>query len=135
MNTKPIYVSQTDSLKLRLRLPAFAEHKRFREAAHQLKAELDRAIIVNDDALSDDIVALDSFVSIQDLESGELEDYTLTLPELSDAALNRISVFSPLGTAMLGYAAGDEFSWSMPGGLRRLRIVAVSPPGVPAVQS
>lgn len=134
MNTKPIYISQTDSQQLRLRLPAFAEHKRFREAANQLRAELDRAVIVNDDALSNDIVALDSNVSVQDLESGERDDYTLTLPELSDPALNRISVFSPLGTALLGFAVGDEFTWTMPGGVRRLRILSVSRSAAPVPQ-
>lgn len=126
MNTKPIYISHTDNFQLRARLSAFADNKRFREASQLLRAELDRAILVNDETLSPDIVALDSTVSLEDLESHERETYTLTLPERADPALNRLSVFSPLGTAILGYAAGDELSWQMPGGLRRLRLVSVA---------
>jgi len=32
-----------------------------------------------------------------------------------------------MGTALLGYRAGDEVEWQMPGGLRRLRIERVLP--------
>ncbi|MET0263489.1 MAG: GreA/GreB family elongation factor [Rariglobus sp.] len=130
MNTKPIYISQTDQRLIRQRLPYFIESKRSREAALQLQAELDRAIMVADDTLSPDIVALGCHVELHDLESGERDHYTLTLPENADADGHRISVFSPLGTALLGYANRDEFEWKMPGGLRRFRIAAVSRPGV-----
>jgi len=109
-------------------MPAYAEHKRFREAAAKLLAELNRAVIVNDETLSADVVTIDSAIDVVDLSSGETERYTLTLPDTANAALNRISVFSPLGTALLGYAAGDELSWQMPGGLRLLRIAAVMQP-------
>ncbi|CAM2848903.1 GreA/GreB family elongation factor [Rariglobus hedericola] len=125
MNSKPIYISQTDNQQIRRRIPAFADHKRFREAVANLLAELNRAVLVNDHTLSPDVVALDSVVEVADLVSGECELYTLTLPDTANAALNRISVFSPLGTALLGYASGDEFTWQMPGGLRQLRIVTV----------
>ena len=125
MTTKPIYISHTDNFQLRARLSAFADNKRFREASLRLRAEIDRAILVNDETLSPDIVALDSTVSLEDLETKERETYMLTLPERADPSLRRLSVFSPLGTAILGYAAGDELSWQMPGGLRRLRIVTV----------
>jgi regulator of nucleoside diphosphate kinase len=32
---------------------------------------------------------------------------------------------APLGTALLGYRAGDRVEWRVPGGLRRFRIEAV----------
>lgn len=128
MNSKPIYITQTDNQRIRSRLPAYAESKRFRDAAANLLAELNRAVIVNDATLSSDVVTLDSIIDVADLGSGETERYTLTLPDTANAALNRISVFSPLGTALLGYAAGDELSWQMPGGIRLLRIAAVTQP-------
>ncbi|HEY9250467.1 MAG TPA: GreA/GreB family elongation factor, partial [Rariglobus sp.] len=40
----------------------------------------------------------------------------------------RLSVFAPLGTALIGFPAGHEFTWEMPGGPRRLRILGVTPP-------
>lgn len=127
MNLKPIYISQTDNARIRSRLSAFPHSKRYRTALDGLLGELDRAVVVNDDSLPPDVVALDSVVEISDEESAVRETYTLSLPETSDPSQNRISVFSPLGTALLGYAAGDELVWSMPGGPRRLRILSVTP--------
>lgn len=132
MNSKPIYISQSDHRQIRQRLPLFLESKRFREASLLLQAEIDRAIVVADDTLSPDIASLGSRVELHDLESGERDYYTLTLPENADADDHRISVFSPLGTALLGYATSDEFTWTMPGGPRRFRIVSVTRQPAPA---
>jgi hypothetical protein len=34
-------------------------------------------------------------------------------------------VLAPVGTALIGYRAGDVIEWATPGGTRRLRIEAV----------
>lgn len=52
----------------------------------------------------------------------------MTRPEHADAAQGRLSVLAPIGTAVLGYAEGDEIEWPTPGGLRRIRIRDVVPP-------
>jgi hypothetical protein len=44
------------------------------------------------------------------------------LREDADVTQRRISVLAPLGTALIGYRAGDVVEWAMPGGTRRLRI-------------
>jgi regulator of nucleoside diphosphate kinase len=71
---------------------------------------------------------LESTVDVRDLDSGEVDRFTLTLPEQANAAEGRLSILAPLGTALLGYSEGDEFSWEMPGGIRRLRIERVNQP-------
>jgi hypothetical protein len=53
---------------------------------------------------------------------------TVVLPRECGGSAGRISVLAPLGAALLGYRAGDEVEWLMPGGLRRLRIESVHPP-------
>lgn len=40
----------------------------------------------------------------------------------------RLSVLTPLGTALLGYREGDEVRWKMPSGIRRLQIEKVMQP-------
>jgi len=37
-------------------------------------------------------------------------------------------VLAPLGTALLGFRAGDDVEWAMPGGTRRLHIEHVVQP-------
>jgi transcription elongation GreA/GreB family factor len=43
-------------------------------------------------------------------------------PADADLEKGRISILSPLGTALLGYRAGDVVTWERPRGTRRLRI-------------
>ena len=49
-------------------------------------------------------------------------------PEDADITAGRLSGFTPRGTALLGFPSGHEFTWEMPGGPRRLRILGVTPP-------
>ncbi|HRE07635.1 MAG TPA: GreA/GreB family elongation factor [Opitutaceae bacterium] len=122
MNPKIIYVSRDDLASLRLLLAAMrAPHS----ISAPLRSELDRAVVLPE--LPPTVVGLHSTVEIVDLETGETDRYTLTLPEQADAAQGRLSILAPLGTALLGYAEGDTLEWRMPGGLRRLRLQTVSP--------
>jgi regulator of nucleoside diphosphate kinase len=124
MNPKVIYVSRDDLARLRLLLSAVrAPHS----ASAPLRSELDRAVVLPE--LPSTVVGLHSTAEIVDLETGETDRFTLTLPEQADAAQGRLSVLAPLGTALLGYAEGDTLEWRMPGGLRRLRLQTVTPAG------
>jgi regulator of nucleoside diphosphate kinase len=51
--------------------------------------------------------------------------YTVVFPSEADLAARRISVLAPVGTALIGYRAGDVIEWATPGGTRRLQIEAV----------
>jgi regulator of nucleoside diphosphate kinase len=43
-------------------------------------------------------------------------------PTEADFAEGKISVLAPIGTAILGYKQGDTIEWSVPSGLRRLKV-------------
>ncbi len=134
---KRIVLSRHDAARLR----ALISHQRMltdadRETLLDLREEIDRAFIVEDDRLPEDAVALDSRVLVRDLATGKSRVYTLVSPSQADLTDGRVSVLAPLGTALLGYRTGDEVEWNMPGGWRRLRIEAVlhdsrSPDGPP----
>lgn len=96
-----------------------------RENLLDLQQEVERAVIVEDEQLPEDVVALDSRVLVRDVESGVCSVYTLVSPSQADLSNGRVSVLAPLGTALLGFRRGDEVEWWMPGGWRRLRIEAV----------
>lgn len=126
MTTKPIHLSASDHEQLRLRLSLAAPGRRPGGPIDSLRTELERAVVVPDEALPPSVVRIGSRVRVQDLDSGEDEHYVLVLPERADPAQNRVSILAPLGLALIGYAEGDDFSWPTPGGLRRLRILGVS---------
>jgi regulator of nucleoside diphosphate kinase len=66
-----------------------------------------------------------STVRVRDLETGDEETYTLVYPYEADIEANKLSVFAPIGTALLGYQSGDVVEWPVPAGVARLRIEEV----------
>lgn len=93
-----------------------------------LAGELRRARVVPRSQLPPDVVAMNSTVRLRDLETGEEETYTLVYPADADIAENRLSVLAPVGTALLGYRAGDVVEWPVPAGVSRFRIEEVRQP-------
>ncbi len=91
----------------------------------ELEVEVERAIIVDSKEIDPDIVTMNSKVRIQDLDSGEENEYTLVYPMAEDFSQGKISVLVPLGTALIGFRKGDVVEWKVPGGLRRIKIKKV----------
>jgi regulator of nucleoside diphosphate kinase len=126
MQTSHIQITQTDYNKLQKLLREFPmtgpQDKSCREA---LRQELERADIIPSDEISPDVVTLNSRVRLRDLDEDETMEFTIVLPEEADAQSGRISILAPLGTAMLGYRAGDDFEWNVPGGHCRFHVEEV----------
>jgi regulator of nucleoside diphosphate kinase len=68
---------------------------------------------------------MNSTVWFRDLDSEEIDRYTLVFPRDADVIRDRISVLAPIGTALLGYRLRDIIEWRVPQGRRRLEITKV----------
>jgi regulator of nucleoside diphosphate kinase len=123
MSDKPIHVTAFDLERLK-ELLEDAQRTSYRKRAYltELQAELDRAIVVKPDKVSNDVVTMNSRVSLVDLDTGKEEVYTVVFPKDANAEQGKISVLAPIGTAMLGYEVGDVFEWEVPAGKRRWKI-------------
>ena len=88
-----------------------------------LQVELARANVVNAEELPRDVVTMRSRVLIM-LEDEEKE-ITLVYPNEANRSTGKISILSPIGTAIIGYREGDVINWLTPGGLKRIRIKKV----------
>jgi regulator of nucleoside diphosphate kinase len=119
-----IYITDTDSEKLRLLIERGGANPVDHEYLDMLEQELDRAEIVEPAAIPRDVVTMNSEVQLQDLDSGEVRVYRLVFPTQSRTP-HSISVLAPVGTAMLGYRTGDVIEWPVPKGLRRLKVLDV----------
>ena len=51
--------------------------------------------------------------------------YSLVFPNEADLSQGKISVLAPIGTAMLGYQAGEIIEWDVPAGLKRFKVEEV----------
>jgi regulator of nucleoside diphosphate kinase len=91
----------------------------------ELQVELDRAQVVPQRDVPKDVVTMNSTVALRDLDTNELEIYTLVYPDRADIANDKLSVLAPIGTAILGYRVGDEVKWRVPAGWRRLKVEQV----------
>ena len=99
-------------------------------AAEALEDEMGRADIV--EALPENIVAMNSSVTFIDLDSGEETRISLVYPSDAKVEDMKISILTPIGTALIGLRVGGKIDWPIPGGkVRRLQVTAVSPAPAP----
>jgi regulator of nucleoside diphosphate kinase len=110
------------------RLEALLQGETGRDApmASLLEQELARATLVEPTQVPVNVVTMHSRVVCRDESSGERHEVELVYPGEADAGLGRISVFAPLGAALLGLTVGDAIDWPIPGGrTTRVRVIAV----------
>lgn len=123
MPERDILVTEDDARKLRTLLVGVRERSvRDREHLQQLDDELDRARVVPASDIPADVVTMNSELALRDLDTGEEMVFRVVFPSEANADQHRISVLAPLGTAVLGYRAGDAIEWVVPGRTRRVRI-------------
>jgi transcription elongation factor GreA len=85
-----------------------------------LRAALGAAVVADDDGA----IVVGSRVTVRDAD-GETESYVIVPPGTGDPRAGRISPDSPLGAALLGRRAGDDFDVQAPAGSWRATVVAV----------
>lgn len=93
--------------------------------AEQLDIELARAKVVGPTEIDRDVVTMNSDVTYEELGTGTRRTVRIVYPRDADAARGWISVLAPMGSALLGLKVGQEMSWRMPSGMRRVRVLAV----------
>ncbi len=105
-----------------------ATQARLPEAADVLIAEMERAEVVETGSVPDDVVQMGSTVEYRP-EGGTSRRVTLVYPTEADIDAGRVSVLTPIGTALLGLKVGDRITWEARNGREQeLAIVAVTPP-------
>lgn len=126
MGERTIYVTEFDQKRLSSLLNgARSLNNKDRDYMTRLEQELERAQIVLPRDIPNDVVTMNSQARIRDLDSDEEMVFTLVFPVEADYERGRLSVIAPIGTALLGYRAGDTVEWEVPGGVRRLKIEQV----------
>lgn len=129
MRERPIVVTESDERRLRGLFSGQTEAF-LHDQAHlqELRSELDRALILREKDVPANVITMYSRVCVLDLQYRRRSDVTLVFPFEADVKAKRISVLAPLGTALLGFREGDDVQWTMPGGVRRLRVERVHQP-------
>ncbi|MGB3461691.1 nucleoside diphosphate kinase regulator [Rhodanobacter lindaniclasticus] len=124
MSQSAITVSRIDMDRIEAlleRLPAAEADK-----LQALRAELDRADVVEPADMPPHIVTMNSTVVFEDEANGEKLTLTLVYPTGAGAP-GTVSILAPVGSALLGLARGQQIDWPMPDGRkRRLKVLEIT---------
>lgn len=89
-----------------------------------VKAQLERAVVVDGSQQPRDEVHFGATVKLADEDGKELR-YTLVGDDEADVAAGKISWASPLAKAMIGARAGDTVKWRRPAGEADIEILEI----------
>lgn len=119
----PIVISDAD--KGQLSKIARAAANRLPDIAEELMFELERAEICDSRHVPLGVVRMHSRVRFL-TDRGSAHSLTLVYPEEADIIRDRLSILSPIGTALIGLAEGQVMRWTDRAGQSRwLRVVEV----------
>jgi regulator of nucleoside diphosphate kinase len=120
-----IIITETDKARLR---DLIVHH---RVAATQspwallvLEQQLDNARVVPSQEVPHDVVTMRSTVQVR-TDDDHPAEYTIEYPQLADSTEGRISVLTPLATAVLGQRSGAEVAWNLASRVQRYKIERV----------
>ncbi|WP_268225618.1 GreA/GreB family elongation factor [Sinomicrobium oceani] len=111
-------------LKQLLQLSGYYGDNVFKSSVKHLRDELLSARVCDEDQMPGDVIRFNSFVSVAS-DGGWKKRFQLVLPNESDIKQDKISILTPMGAAVMGYAAGDSLMWEFPTGPRSLTIEEV----------
>jgi len=104
------------------------DHAMLQAKIDQLKDQLSRALIVDQNPLPRDAVVFGARVRIKNLESGKDEVYQLVGPGDEDYANNKILTTSPRGQGLLGKKVGEKVEIKVPKGTLKYQVQEISFP-------
>jgi regulator of nucleoside diphosphate kinase len=121
MSDKPAITVSVRDLE---RIEAVLEHEP--DDQHMaLRAELERASVVEARDLPATVVSMQSIVRMVDVDNGEEMTLTLVYPREAGAP-GTVSILAPVGSALLGLSVGQQIDWPLPGGRsRHLRVLEI----------
>ena len=108
--SNPIYISNIDINRITAmldKMPSVAAE------LVKLEEELDRAIVLEPEEIPDNVVRMNSTVEFK--FSGDEKVLTRTLVYPQDLkSSDDISIFAPVGSALIGLSIGQKLDWPMP---------------------
>jgi transcription elongation factor GreA len=92
----------------------------------ELESYLASAQIMDNEAMTSDEVLIGATVKLKDSKSGEELEYKLVAEEEADYAQSKISVTSPVGSALINHKVGDMVEIKVPAGVLKYQVLKIS---------
>ncbi|AWM87120.1 nucleoside diphosphate kinase regulator [Microvirga sp. 17 mud 1-3] len=121
----PVTISADDYDRLAFLASFGLNFEQDRSAAAMLADELIRATVVTPGDIPPSVATMHARVEFRDDVTGDVRSATLVYPDEDDGELDRVSVLSPEGAALIGLGEGQSITWRTPKGWRSLTLLRV----------
>ncbi|MCK0135527.1 GreA/GreB family elongation factor [Arenibacter sp. S6351L] len=108
-------------LKRYMNLSGYYKDVTLGKSVKKLLTELESAKICDEVDMPKDVIRFNSTITIRS-ENGWTRKFQLVMPNDSDVKRDKVSILTPMGAAVIGYAEGDTLIWEFPNGEQRLTI-------------
>ncbi|GAB1403008.1 MAG: nucleoside diphosphate kinase regulator [Lentimicrobiaceae bacterium] len=123
---KEILVSTKDMARLRERIDiARSGGLKAPVNLSLLISELDRAKVLPPEKMPADVITMNSIITMEYVNSSKTMQIQLVYPEDADVSKQKISIFAPVATALLGYRIGDIVEWKIPTGIAQMKVTNI----------
>ncbi|MBU4539121.1 MAG: nucleoside diphosphate kinase regulator [Weeksellaceae bacterium] len=93
-----------------------------KEDAEKLLHELHSAKVVEPEDIPADLVTMNSVVKIHFQNNKTVTEFKIVYPDQANIKEHKISIFSPVASALIGYSVHDEIDWIVPSGMTKIII-------------
>jgi regulator of nucleoside diphosphate kinase len=119
-------ITLTHNDRDRLERLAQAGMAHFPQAAEYLAREVARARILDPDQDARNFIHMGSWVEFRDDSTDRIRRVQLVFPHQADISASKISVLTPIGSALIGLSQGQTIRWNTPTGeSRSLTVLSV----------
>ena len=95
----------------------------------EIEDVLSHAVIIEDENEASGRVGLGCVVTVEDLQTGAVNDYRITGSQEANPMQHKLSDDSPFGRSVVGKAAGETFTVNAPNGSYTMKVISVSREG------
>lgn len=124
-NTSPAIITAADYRELTSAIVAARKLAVHEPETRTLQEKLAHAVISIRSDLPPDVITMYTRAELVEVDTDERLNLMLVFPIDTNLEYGRVSVFDPLGAAMLGRRIGDQLRWAVPYGIRRFEVKAV----------
>jgi regulator of nucleoside diphosphate kinase len=121
----PLTISTGDYDRLAFLASFGLNFQQDRPAAAMLANELIRATVVTPRAIPPSVATMHSRLEFRDDVTWNVRCVALVYPDEDDGEVDRVSVLSPEGAALIGLSEGQSITWRTPKGWRSLTLLRV----------
>lgn len=108
-----------------LNISGYVGNHEIQKSLIKFTEELKTAHILDEGEFPDDVVRLNSIVTVASDNNWE-KTIQIVQPSEKDIKNSKVSILTPMGAALFGYSVGDVVNWDFPTGMKELKIMEVT---------